>query len=90
MGRIFRVTFTDAILLAAATMLAFSLRYDLQLPAAQLRDFLPYLATSVIAALIVFPALGLHRTIWRFGSMPDYIRVAIGVFFVVEIGRAHV
>jgi len=59
----------------AATLLAKVLRENFELSQERIVEFLPYLAATALSALIVFPATGLNRAVWRFSSLPDYLRV---------------
>jgi lipopolysaccharide/colanic/teichoic acid biosynthesis glycosyltransferase len=65
----------DLFLIALATVLALVLRDDLGISAARFADFAPYLVFTLAAAVIVLPALGTSRAVWRFAAMADYMRL---------------
>ena len=67
--------FSDLFLVALATVCALVLRDDLAPSIARLHHLLPYLAASLVAALVVLPAFGLNRAIWRFSTLRDYLRI---------------
>ncbi len=68
----------DLSLIALATVCALVLRDNLAPSIARLHNLLPYLAASLVAALVVLPAFGLNRTIWRFSTLWDYLRISRG------------
>jgi len=78
----------DVGLVAVAAVLALVLRDNLELAPARLAALWPYAALSCAVALVVFPALGLHRTIWRLSAMADYNRVALAAPLAVGIAVA--
>jgi hypothetical protein len=53
----------------ARRIFALLLRDNFEPSLARLIALAPYLLLSVAAAAIVFPALGISRTIWRFTAM---------------------
>lgn len=62
---------------AVCWVLAFWLRFNLEIP----EGFLPALTTAVATAVpvhaLIFWALGLYRGSWRYASLPDLKRIAI-------------
>src|SRR5437660_1363207 len=66
----------DVLASAACWMLAFWLRFNLELPP---EEFLPALAAAVTAAVpvhaLIFWSLGLYRGSWRYASLPDLKRI---------------
>ncbi|HET7200751.1 MAG TPA: nucleoside-diphosphate sugar epimerase/dehydratase [Burkholderiales bacterium] len=66
----------DVLASAACWLLAFWLRFNLDIPEA----FLPALASAVAASVslhaLVFWSLGLYRGTWRYASLPDLKRIA--------------
>jgi len=75
----------DVLLVALATLFAFLLRYNLDLSFTHLISGEIYIAASFIASLIIIPTAGLNRSIWRFSSLPDYVRIlgaSAGIVFV--------
>ncbi len=65
----------DVALIVLATLLALALRENFEIAQDRFEAFLPYLGATAIAALIFVAAAGLNRSIWRFSSMHDYLRV---------------
>ncbi len=76
---------TDIILLVLATLAAIVLRENLLLESDRVALMGPYVIATVVAGLLVFPALGLDRMIWRFSALPDYWRVVGSVAVVVPL-----
>jgi len=66
----------DVLASAASWVLAFWLRFNLEIP----EGFLPTLAAAVTAAVplhaLIFWSLGLYRGSWRYASLPDLKRIA--------------
>jgi FlaA1/EpsC-like NDP-sugar epimerase len=66
----------DLLASAASWVLAFWLRFNLDIP----EGFLPALAAAVTAAVslhaLIFWSLGLYRGSWRYASLPDLKRIA--------------
>ena len=66
----------DVLASAVCWVLAFWLRFNLDIPG----EFLPAIAAAVTAAVplhaLIFWSLGLYRGSWRFASLPDLKRIA--------------
>ncbi|MEM7774277.1 MAG: sugar transferase [Pseudomonadota bacterium] len=75
----------DVLLISAASLLALVLRDNFSTSAEKLFGFFPYLVATIVAGLIVIPACGLDRSIWRFSSANDYWRIVVAVVTVVMI-----
>jgi lipopolysaccharide/colanic/teichoic acid biosynthesis glycosyltransferase len=92
MRKFFTLT-VDLLLVAFATLGAFVLREDLDPRLDHLLLFLPYLIASLAAASVALPAFMLHRSVWRFSGMPEYVRMAqvsvLTVIGAVAIGFAY-
>ena len=69
----------DVALMVLATLAAFILSENFGVSESQFLEFLPYLAATAVAALAVFPAAGLNRTVWRNFALPGYWRVLSAV-----------
>ncbi|HKF49221.1 MAG TPA: nucleoside-diphosphate sugar epimerase/dehydratase [Terracidiphilus sp.] len=76
--RRFLIRTTHLCLFAGSGVAAFWLRFDLHIPASELRHLWFGLAAWLIVKTIVFRLLQLDRGWWRFVSMDDLIRIAIG------------
>ena len=73
-----RLLLADLLLILVATLLALVVRDNFEPSAARAEALLPYLACTLAAAAVVFPALGVGRTIWRFTAMADYLQLLVG------------
>ena len=73
----------DVALILLATLLAFVLRENFEIPGKLFAEFAPYLLATLIAALAVFPLAGLNRSMWRFSSVSDNLAVNAAVAIVV-------
>ena len=65
----------DLALILLATLIAFALRENFEIEEDRLSAFSPYLGATAVAALTLISVFGLYRSIWRFSSMHDYLRV---------------
>ncbi len=75
----------DLILVAVATGLAVTLRENFDVAAAKAWVLLPHFSFTMIAATIVIPLFGLHRSVWRFSSLTDYLYL-VGATVVIVVG----
>jgi lipopolysaccharide/colanic/teichoic acid biosynthesis glycosyltransferase len=74
---------TDTVLVVIATLAALAIRDNFEIKPSRVYQLLPYLGWTVLASSVVFPMMGLTRSIWRFSSMNDYARVLPAVVFTV-------
>lgn len=73
----------DLVLVSAATLLAFAIRDNFDISPHRFTVMAPHLAITVVAAMIVLPVMGLHRSMWRFSSMSDYLYVLAASVVIV-------
>jgi FlaA1/EpsC-like NDP-sugar epimerase len=66
----------DLALIGLATICAQLLRDNFETSAEQLFALLPYVAMSLVAAILAVTAFGLNRSIWRLSGMADHVRIA--------------
>lgn len=75
----------DLTLTACATILALALRDNLDLSLERLELILPYLLLSLIAAVVILPAMGMTRTLWRFSGQSDYSKLFLSCALIVLV-----
>lgn len=73
----------DLSLVVLATLFSLVLRENFDVSASRFLDFLPYLAATLASAAVFSLGFGLNRTIWRYASRPDYLRVLAASVAVV-------
>ena len=73
----------DLSLVCLATLLSLVLRENFEVSSSRFFDFIPYLIATMASAAVVFLVIGLNRTVWRFSSRPDYLRVVAASAAVV-------
>ncbi len=73
----------DWTLVGIALMLAIALRDNLELRLIRLERTQTYFLCTMAMALVVLPAFGLDRMIWRLSSFPDYLRAFWAVLALV-------
>ena len=78
----------DIALLAIAAVLALILRENLQPELYKFVQLAPYLVATLIIAVPTFVLFGLDRTLWRFCSMPDYLRTVSAVVVCILLATA--
>lgn len=78
----------DVALMILATLAAFILRENFEVPESRFLEFFPYLPAAGAGAAATFALAGLHRAVWRFSSLPDYLRVTSAVAATVFASAA--
>jgi lipopolysaccharide/colanic/teichoic acid biosynthesis glycosyltransferase len=73
----------DLVLVAAATILAVSLRGDFHAFEDKLVDLIPYICISIGCAAVVFLVSGLDRTPWRHTSVADHLQIVILTVLII-------
>ena len=69
----------DVLAVAVAWIVAFWMRFNLDIPAEFERVMWTRLPWAVLIYAIAFRAFGLYRGLWRFASLPDIRRIVIAV-----------
>jgi FlaA1/EpsC-like NDP-sugar epimerase len=72
-------TLYDLLVTVIAWLLAYSLRFNLEIPPEYVHVMWSYLAWVVPIQGIAFYCFGLYRGIWRFASIPDLRRIVLAV-----------
>ena len=83
--RLYVLLGVDVGLIPLATSLGFVLRENFEITQGRFEAFLPYLCATSVMSVVFVSAAGLNRSIWRFSSVHDYLRVGI-VVTAVSIG----
>ena len=78
-----RCVIFDAGLLGAAPLLALALRNDISIEPDATATLLPYMVLTLAVALPIYVSFGLSRTLWRYASASDYLRIAVAVSLIV-------
>jgi lipopolysaccharide/colanic/teichoic acid biosynthesis glycosyltransferase len=71
----FLLLVVDLILVLAASVAALALSDNFVVSMERLAEVAPYLLCTLAAALVAMPAFGTNRSIWRFSTMTDYLRI---------------
>ena len=79
----------DVVLICLATLLALGLRDNFETAPQRLLAYLPYVGFTAVVAVLVILSFGINRTIWRFSSLPDYLRL-VGCVLVIVLGALAV
>ena len=75
-------------MVALATVLAELLRDNLYYVPTKFAALLPYLLIAIGFSAVIFPALGLHKAVWRYSSAADYARILVATVVVVSASVA--
>ena len=80
----------ELVVVALGTIFSVTLQENFDLSSARLEAVAPYLLSTIMAAVAIFPAFRTNRQVWRFTLMPDYLALAFAtvatVFSAVAIG----
>lgn len=79
----FKHLIVDVLLVVAGTFFAQALRDNFDIIQVNIVSLIPYLLASIVATIIVVPALRLNRAVWRFSTMHDYLLLALAVAAIV-------
>lgn len=85
-GRRAYVLGADVSILFVSGLLAFALRENFEPSYVKFVAGWVYHASIILAALCVIPLTGIDRGIWRFSSLPDYIRTTATCILVIAVG----
>jgi lipopolysaccharide/colanic/teichoic acid biosynthesis glycosyltransferase len=85
MRRSLGLLFCDLCLIALATLAAFLLRENFELPIDRLAVLLPHFVLTLIVAVPVLLSFSVHRSIWRLSVLVDYMRLAAAAATIVMI-----
>jgi lipopolysaccharide/colanic/teichoic acid biosynthesis glycosyltransferase len=78
-----RPLFADLLLVAIATVASLVIRDNFVIEEPRLVVLLPYLAATLGVAVFLFPVFGMSRSLWRFTSLRDGLRVVAATVIVV-------
>ena len=79
----------DLGLVCLATLFSLALRENFEISSVRFFDFIPYMIATMACALLVFLTSGLDRTVWRFASRPDYVRI-VAASAVIIVGAVSI
>lgn len=72
----------DLLLIILSTALALLLRNNFEVSSGQIMALVPYTGITIGAAVPVLAVLGLHRSVWRFSTLSDYLRVLVSAIVI--------
>lgn len=75
----------DVVAVSAAWMLAYLLRFNLDVPPVYLGGAFATLALVIIVHLTVFYFIGLYRGMWRYASIPDLQKIALALALSITL-----
>jgi lipopolysaccharide/colanic/teichoic acid biosynthesis glycosyltransferase len=78
-----RSILVDLVLVALATVAAAVIRDNFMIEPPRLIALVPYLTITLGVAGLVFPLLGISRSLWRFTSLRDGLRIVAGTMIIV-------
>src|SRR5262245_22805082 len=78
-----RLLLVDCVLTALCGIIALLLRDNFEFSVARLVALTPYLLLTMAGTAVVFPALGISRTIWRFTVLKDYVRLLAAIVIAI-------
>lgn len=75
--------FVDLLLIAAATTAAVILRDNLEVSLDHVKATLPYTVSTLAVAAVTLVLFGVHRVLWRFSTLNDYLRLVAATIVIV-------
>lgn len=75
------VTFIHLVQVALANYLAFLVRFEFVIPPQHLIQFISYLPLLLVIRLVFYLQAGLHKSLWRYSSVSDLIKIIKSVTF---------
>ncbi len=73
----------DVGLMCLATLIAFALRENFEITWDRLSQISPYLLATAISSTLAFAAVGTSRSVWRYTTLIDYLRVGQAVILII-------
>ena len=74
--RFFLILIIDIGLILLATLFAVILRDNFEISHLRLASLAPFFALTAASAAFLLPSFGVTRGIWRFTTLPDYLRIS--------------
>lgn len=79
------ILFLDVFIILFATFVGAVIRDNLDVSHIRFTELSPYFVATLISSVIAIPALSINRLIWRFSSLPDYLRI-LAMLAVMTVG----
>lgn len=79
------ILYLDVFLILLATFVGVAIRENFDITSVRLGELLPYFWATLLSSMVAIPAFGTNRLIWRFSSLPDYLRI-LTMLSVMTIG----
>ena len=79
----------DLGLVCLATLFSLALRENFEIGSVRFFDFIPYMIATTACASLVLLAFGLDRTVWRFTSQPDHVRI-VAASAIIIVGAVSI
>lgn len=81
--RIVRLLCIDVFIIISATLIGVVLRDNFESSHDRILSLTPYFLATAVSSALVLPLFGLNRSIWRFSSLPDYLRLTAAMVAVI-------
>jgi lipopolysaccharide/colanic/teichoic acid biosynthesis glycosyltransferase len=86
--RIIKLLFVDIFIIIISVFISRILRDNLESFHETTLHLAPYLLATAVSSALVLPLFGLNRSIWRFSSLPDYLRLTTAMVAVIACSVA--
>src|SRR4051812_9068883 len=77
------LVFVDLFLIVAASTCALILRDNFDLSHDRFVVLAPYLISTLVVSAGVIPAIGINRSVWRFTSIADCLKILVATVAIV-------
>jgi len=88
--RTIKLLFVDIFIIISAAIISVFLRDNLETSPERMLRLVPYFLATAVSAALILPLFGSNRSIWRFSSLPDYLRLTIAMVGVVACSMAMI
>lgn len=83
--RALRLLVIDLAALLLAGYASLFIRDNLDFSADHFASLTPYIIFSALAGLVILPILGVNRSVWRYSTFEDFLRIAGGCLLIVLV-----
>ena len=86
--RIIKLLFVDVFMIIAAVIISVFLRDNFETSPERMLGLIPYFLATAVSSALILPLIGSNRSIWRFSSLPDYLRLTIAMVAIIACSMA--
>ena len=88
--RLIKLLIVDVVLVIFASITSLLLRDNFETPPERIIGIAPYFFATAASSALILPLLGSNRAIWRFSSLPDYLRLTTAMAAAIACSLATI